>query len=157
VATRQPPLTLRPLLIPAVVTTPVNRPRIRNSLQGRGMRTLEIKMKLTPPNLFERFAGMGFAYETTITDGEIEVIGRGPTPESLPRSCAHAVGICAGCKRGGDVPIARRSRRRLEGRKSRQIGTEPALDGEGCKPAPQPKHRGKLLTSWTNAMSALGH
>jgi hypothetical protein len=46
------------------------------------MRTLEIKMKLTPPNLFERFAGMGFAYETTITDGEIEVVGRGPTPEA---------------------------------------------------------------------------
>jgi hypothetical protein len=39
------------------------------------MRTLEIKMKLTPPNLFERFAGMGFAYE-------IEVVGRGPTPEA---------------------------------------------------------------------------
>jgi hypothetical protein len=25
---------------------------------------------------------MGFAYETTITDGEIEVVGRGPTPEA---------------------------------------------------------------------------
>ncbi len=46
------------------------------------MRTLEIKMKLTPPNLFERLAGMCFAYESTITDGEIEVVGRGPTPEA---------------------------------------------------------------------------
>jgi|GEM_PF-2122975 hypothetical protein len=46
------------------------------------MHTLEIKMRLCPPNLFERFAGMDLAYETTITDGVLEVIGRGPTPEA---------------------------------------------------------------------------
>lgn len=46
------------------------------------MRTLEIKMQLTPPNLFERLAGVRCAYETTITDGELEVVGRGRTPKA---------------------------------------------------------------------------
>jgi hypothetical protein len=46
------------------------------------MRTLEIKTQLCPPNLLERFVGMGFAYETTITDGEREVVGRGSTPKA---------------------------------------------------------------------------
>jgi len=43
---------------------------------------LEVRMRLSPANLFERFAGMSFAYETTITDGAFEVVGRGPTPEA---------------------------------------------------------------------------
>jgi hypothetical protein len=30
------------------------------------MRTPEIKTQLTPPNLFEKLAGMRYAYETTI-------------------------------------------------------------------------------------------
>jgi hypothetical protein len=46
------------------------------------MRILEIRMRLSPANLLERFAGLSFAYETTITDGAFEVVGRGPTPEA---------------------------------------------------------------------------
>ena len=46
------------------------------------MRTLEIKMQLTPPNLFERFAGVRCGFETMITDGQLELVGRGPTPEA---------------------------------------------------------------------------
>jgi hypothetical protein len=45
------------------------------------MQNPEITTQLTPPTLFERFAGMGFAYVTTITDGVLEVTGRGPRPE----------------------------------------------------------------------------
>jgi hypothetical protein len=87
VETRKPPLTL-PLLITAAVATPENPPGIRTNLQGRAMRTLEVKMQLTPPNLFERFAGVRCAYETKITDGEFEVVGRGPTPEASHKA-AH--------------------------------------------------------------------
>ena len=61
--------------------TPANPPRIRTSLQGHAMRTPEIKTQLTPPNHFEKLAGMHHAYETTIGDGVSEVVGRGPTPE----------------------------------------------------------------------------
>jgi len=46
------------------------------------MRILEIKMQFSPPNLLRGSGGMSFAYETTITDGALEVIGRGPTPEA---------------------------------------------------------------------------
>ena len=46
------------------------------------MRILEIEMQLTSPNLIERFVGMHLIYATTISDGELEVVGRGPTPES---------------------------------------------------------------------------
>ena len=46
-----------------------------------GMQNPEITTKLIPTNFFERFAGMRFAYRTTITDGDIEVNGRGPTPQ----------------------------------------------------------------------------
>jgi hypothetical protein len=46
------------------------------------MSTPEIKTELTPPNLFERIAGMRFAYTTTISDGMREVAGRGPTREA---------------------------------------------------------------------------
>jgi hypothetical protein len=46
------------------------------------MRTPEIKTQLTPPNLFEKLAGMRHAYETMIGDGVSEVVGRGPTPEA---------------------------------------------------------------------------
>lgn len=46
------------------------------------MHTLEIKMQLTSPHLFERLAGMRCAYEATITDGVLKVVGRGPTPEA---------------------------------------------------------------------------
>jgi hypothetical protein len=45
------------------------------------MRTPEIKTELTPPNLFERLAGMRFVYATTLTDGVREFVGRGATPE----------------------------------------------------------------------------
>jgi hypothetical protein len=45
------------------------------------MRTPDIKTRLTPPNLFERLAGMRFVYATTITDGVREFVGRGSTPE----------------------------------------------------------------------------
>ena len=45
------------------------------------MQNPEITTKLIPTNFFERFAGMRFAYRTTITDGDIEVNGRGPTPQ----------------------------------------------------------------------------
>jgi len=44
--------------------------------------TPEIKTELTPPNMFERFAGLRFVYATTITDGLSEFVGRGATPES---------------------------------------------------------------------------
>jgi hypothetical protein len=44
------------------------------------VRILEIRMRLGPANFLERFAGLSFAYETTITDGAFEVVGRGPTP-----------------------------------------------------------------------------
>jgi len=46
------------------------------------MRNFEIRMELASPNLFERFAGMRAVYATTITDRTLEVVGRGPTPES---------------------------------------------------------------------------
>jgi hypothetical protein len=46
------------------------------------MRTHEIKTQLTPPNRFEKLAGVRHAYETTIGDGVSEVVGRGPTPEA---------------------------------------------------------------------------
>jgi len=46
------------------------------------MRILEIEMQLTAPNLIERFVGMHLIYATTISDGELKVVGRGPTPES---------------------------------------------------------------------------
>jgi len=46
------------------------------------MHTPEIKTQLTPPNFFEKLAGMRHAYETTIGDGVSEVVGRGPTPEA---------------------------------------------------------------------------
>src|SRR6516162_2709884 len=65
------------------------------------MRTLEIKMQLTPPNLFERFAGVRCGFETTITDWQLEVVGRGPTPEA-----AHEVGISTTCSWGSDVSVA---------------------------------------------------
>jgi hypothetical protein len=45
------------------------------------MQNPEITTELTPTNFFERVAGVRFAYRTTITDGDIEVTGRGPTPE----------------------------------------------------------------------------
>jgi hypothetical protein len=50
----------------------------------RSMRNPEITTQLMPPNLLEKLAGMRHAYETTIGDGvsEVEVIGRGPTPEA---------------------------------------------------------------------------
>jgi hypothetical protein len=44
--------------------------------------TPEIKTELTPPNVFERLAGMRFVYATTIADDVCEVVGRGPTPEA---------------------------------------------------------------------------
>jgi hypothetical protein len=43
---------------------------------------IEIKTGLTPPNIFERLAGMRFVYATTISDDVREVVGRGPTPEA---------------------------------------------------------------------------
>jgi hypothetical protein len=46
------------------------------------MRNIEITTQLSPPNLFERLAGMRYACETRISDGELEVVGRGPTPEA---------------------------------------------------------------------------
>ena len=46
------------------------------------MRNPEIKTQLTPPNLFEKLAGMRHVYKTTIGDGVSEVVGRGPTPEA---------------------------------------------------------------------------
>ena len=45
------------------------------------MRTREIKTELTPPNRFEKLAGMRFVYATTMTDGVREFVGRGATPE----------------------------------------------------------------------------
>ena len=42
----------------------------------------EIKTELTPPNMFEKLAGMRVVYATTITDGSSEFVGRGATPES---------------------------------------------------------------------------
>jgi hypothetical protein len=46
-----------------------------------------MRMKLVPPNLFERFVGMGFASETTIRDGEIvslmQLPSSGPTTHHL--------------------------------------------------------------------------
>lgn len=41
-----------------------------------------ITTELTATNFFERLAGMRFTYRTIISDGMIEVIGRGPTPEA---------------------------------------------------------------------------
>jgi hypothetical protein len=52
------------------------------------MRTLEIRMEHASPNLFERFAGMRVVYATTISDGALEVVGRGPTPE-VSHEAAH--------------------------------------------------------------------
>ena len=46
-----------------------------------GMQNPEVTTQLTPPTLLEGFAGMGFAYVTTISDGTIKVTGRGPSPE----------------------------------------------------------------------------
>ena len=51
------------------------------------MRTLEIRMEHASPNLFERFAGI-VVYATTISDGALEVVGRGPTPE-VSHEAAH--------------------------------------------------------------------
>lgn len=45
------------------------------------MQNPEITTQLSPPTLFERFAGLGFAYVTTISDGLVKVTGRGPRPE----------------------------------------------------------------------------
>jgi hypothetical protein len=45
------------------------------------MQNHEITTKLTPPNLFERLAGIGAAYLTTISDGARQVTGQGPTPQ----------------------------------------------------------------------------
>ena len=45
------------------------------------MRSVEIRMELASPNLL-RLVGIRVVYATTITDGTLEVIGRGPTPES---------------------------------------------------------------------------
>jgi len=45
------------------------------------MQNHEITTKLTPPNLFERLAGIGVAYLTTISDGARQVTGQGPTPQ----------------------------------------------------------------------------
>jgi len=73
--------TLRPLLIPAAVTTPASPPGIRTSLQSHALRTREIKTELTPPNRFEKLAGMRFVYATTITDGVREFVERGAKPE----------------------------------------------------------------------------
>ena len=47
----------------------------------RIMRNPEITTELTTTNFSERLAEMRFAYRTTITDGVIEVVGRGATPE----------------------------------------------------------------------------
>ena len=52
------------------------------------MHRFEIRMELISPNLLERFAGIRVVYATTITDGTLEVIGRGPTPESA-HEAAH--------------------------------------------------------------------
>ena len=49
--------------------------------QAAGDAEPEITTKLTPPNLFERLAGIGVAYLTTISDGVRQVTGRGPTPQ----------------------------------------------------------------------------
>jgi hypothetical protein len=49
--------------------------------QAAGRAEPEITTKLTPPNLFERLAGIGVAYLTTISDGVRQVTGRGPTPQ----------------------------------------------------------------------------
>ena len=43
------------------------------------MQNPEVTTQLTPPTLLEGFAGMGFAYVTTISDGTIKVAGRGPS------------------------------------------------------------------------------
>ena len=48
----------------------------------RTMQHPAITTELTPTNFFERLAGMRFAYRTTITDGAVEVVGRGSTPEA---------------------------------------------------------------------------
>jgi hypothetical protein len=45
------------------------------------MHSPEITTHLTRPNFFERLTGQRRAYETKITNGVIEVVGRGPTPE----------------------------------------------------------------------------
>jgi hypothetical protein len=39
------------------------------------MRTPEIKTELTPPNLFERLAGMRFVYATTISTACVNLLG----------------------------------------------------------------------------------
>jgi hypothetical protein len=45
------------------------------------MHSPEITTQLRRLNFFERLTGQRRAYETKITDGVIEVVGRGPTPE----------------------------------------------------------------------------
>ena len=55
--------------------------RVSGRCTVRTMKTLEIITQLISASVFERFAGMRFAYKTTISDGTTEVVGRGPTPE----------------------------------------------------------------------------
>ena len=53
------------------------------------MHTLEIRCAQSPEPL-EKFAGMDLAYETTITDGVLEVLGEAqrPKPPTRPRKCS---------------------------------------------------------------------
>jgi hypothetical protein len=62
----------------------VNRPLcvLSADLMVATMHAPEIKTHLTPPNVFEKLAGMRHVYKTTIGDGVSEVVGRGPTPEA---------------------------------------------------------------------------
>ena len=48
----------------------------------RSMKTPAITTQLISASMFERFAGMRFAYKTTMSDDATEVVGRGPTPEA---------------------------------------------------------------------------
>jgi hypothetical protein len=45
------------------------------------VQNLKLPPSSLPPNLFERLAGIGVAYLTTISDGVRQVTGRGPTPQ----------------------------------------------------------------------------
>jgi hypothetical protein len=62
----------------------------------------EIKTELTPPNVFERLAGMRFVYATTIADDVREVVGRGPTPEA-----SHEAAQTQWISRWGESPVER--------------------------------------------------